>query len=446
MAETLARVERWLRGGANGPPDARAISDSSKIGRTTYGDLRKTSSQRGARTASLVQLSRLARLFRVPGPALLDRRSDPFWFEAQGMRWRYAGEARSASEHRLRLAAAGAIFGEPPEEISKRLQKTWTAEDREAPRLDATALRALVRAGLLERLVVPDLDRLPALEATELTKKLADALEPLGSSPRRVHVVRNLAHRDFDYDPLAPFQIAWVAHALVAEFVAENPAYVIGIAGGRHVATFVRTIGADSSPFPEGGDRRIEIVPLTREPLDDHRFELADALAADLAERAGRLLGPDRVRAPSFLSFSYLRNKQPEALRTDAVLRVRQRYSDLNLAIFGCGDKQDDGWIRWALSALGIETERDPVTDVCLNMLSEKAEPVPMLVGGERREFLGVSIAELQRVAAARDKLALLLTSGESKGFPLVVAVRSGCVNAVVCDETAAQAALAALA
>jgi hypothetical protein len=44
--------------------------------------------------------------------------------------------------------------------------------------------------------------------------------------------------------------------------------------------------------------------------------------------------------------------------------------------------------------------------------------------------------------AADPEKLGLLLTSGASKGSPLVAVVRAGCANAVVCDERAARAAL----
>ena len=40
------------------------------------------------------------------------------------------------------------------------------------------------------------------------------------------------------------------------------------------------------------------------------------------------------------------------------------------------------------------------------------------------------------------DRLALLLTSGPSKGQPIVVASRAGCADTVVCDVAAAHAAL----
>ena len=48
--------------------------------------------------------------------------------------------------------------------------------------------------------------------------------------------------------------------------------------------------------------------------------------------------------------------------------------------------------------------------------------------------------------AVAKKRLALLLTSGASKGLPLTLVVRAGCANAVVCDESAARAALEVLA
>jgi len=54
-------------------------------------------------------------------------------------------------------------------------------------------------------------------------------------------------------------------------------------------------------------------------------------------------------------------------------------------------------------------------------------------------------LAELQLLLEVLGRLALLLTSGASKGLPLTLVVRAGCANAVVCDEAAARAALEAL-
>ena len=42
--------------------------------------------------------------------------------------------------------------------------------------------------------------------------------------------------------------------------------------------------------------------------------------------------------------------------------------------------------------------------------------------------------------------LALLLTSGRSKGLPITLVVRAGCANAIICDQAAARAALEILA
>ena len=193
-----------------------------------------------------------------------------------------------------------------------------------------------------------------------------------------VRVVRNMAHSDFRCDPTAPFFVGFEAHALVADFLTRNPtAYTLGIAGGLHVATFARCIGARTSPFPDlpGSDKRFTLVPLTLEPFFEHRFELADALVGALGAKAGYLLGSARLEAPTLKPFGYLVDSVMEPQPIDAAAGLRRHYSQLDVGIFGCGDKEDDGWIQHTLKDLGIDLETMPATDVCLNMLSETGEP-----------------------------------------------------------------------
>jgi DNA-binding transcriptional regulator LsrR (DeoR family) len=93
---------------------------------------------------------------------------------------------------------------------------------------------------------------------------------------------------------------------------------------------------------------------------------------------------------------------------------------------------------------LGLTLERQPVTHLCLNMLDAEARPIPLNFGGVASEYVGVALRHI--VPVAQKGLALLLTSGESKGVPLTLVVRAGCANAVICDEAAARAALEVLA
>jgi hypothetical protein len=205
----------------------------------------------------------------------------------------------------------------------------------------------------------------------------------------------------------------------------------------------VRTIGTSSSPFPDlvGSDRRFHVVPLTLEPFHDHRLLLADALVGELQGRVANLLGPARVEAPTFKPFGVLRNRKKVKMFPGWWDGVRREYGGLNVAVFGCGAWEKDGWTSKLLRDLSWQFETPPATDVCLNMLTSDAEPLK-LPGKAITEFVGVSLADVQRVAQDPHGLALLLTSGTHKGLPLTIVSRVGCASAIVCDEAAARAAL----
>jgi hypothetical protein len=93
------------------------------------------------------------------------------------------------------------------------------------------------------------------------------------------------------------------------------------------------------------------------------------------------------------------------------------------------------------LHDLGWSFDTPPATDVCLNMLTRKAEEVE-LPGKKITEFVGASLNHVKRVAQDPHRLALLLTSGAHKGLPLTIVARAGCASAIVCDQAAAHAAL----
>src|SRR5262249_7750347 len=332
----LQRLERECRREPTDKNTASAIG--MRAG--TYCELKN-----GRRSPTFEQLALLCRYFDVPLYTFFPAELKLFLRERDGLRWEVRTGLERARERTIRDATDLALRGESHQTIADRLAGA------NVPRRAESTITMMVRAGLglgLVRLVL-SADAAEILDV-ELAGKLAEALAPVAPPGRTVavRVVRNFAHADFRPDPLIPFLIARIAHGVVAGFLEEHPeTYAIGIAGGVHVATFVRTIGSDSSPFPEGGDRRFHLVPLTLEPFHDHRFELADALGGEFQARAAMLLGPARVRTPSFKPFGYLEDRRIDVLETHSILMVREHYLTLDVAIFGCGDGSDDGWIEW---------------------------------------------------------------------------------------------------
>ena len=79
-----------------------------------------------------------------------------------------------------------------------------------------------------------------------------------------------------------------------------------------------------------------------------------------------------------------------------------------------------------------------------LNLLTAEGEPIE-LPESLRPAFMGADLRHLRGLASEDGKLALLLTSGASKGRPLAVVARAGYANAIVCDQAAARAALDAI-
>jgi hypothetical protein len=245
---------------------------------------------------------------------------------------------------------------------------------------------------------------------------------------------------------VAPYLVGRVAHHLVRDFLAaRKKAHILGIAGGQMVGTFVRSISGASSPFPvDNPDRSYMMLPLTLEPFGDHESGLADALVGELERRTTSLLGPGLVTAPTFTPTAGLApdGPLPDSL-SFAVAGVRRHYPKLDVAIFGCGDRRDDGWISRTLAELEGTPDPEPVTDVCLNLLSRDGQPIKLPVAPVG--FTGIGIHHIERVASRPHRLALLLTHGESKGRAATVVFKAQCANAVVCDQDAARAALKAL-
>ena len=437
IGELLKEHEKKRRPGKTVRETARAIG----IAIATYCDIRN-----GKRAPTFPQILRMARYFDLPCEAFLPPEWHVFAHQRDGLHWRLRPGLESPSQLVIRDATHLALDGHAPEEILKLV----ASDDGTSPHVDGTTLVQAVRAGvglgLAELLLSPSAGE---IQDSALAGDLAAALSSVAPSGAQVqvHVVRNFVHRTFQRDPLVPFLIAHVAHRVVGTFFRNHPqTYTLGIAGGIHVASFVGLVGADSSPFPEDGNRQFTLVPLTVEPFDEHRFDLADTLVGQLYSRAAMLLGHRRLNAHSCQPFGYVVDGQIGELDKQSIIVMRSQYRKLDVAIFGCGDKSIDGWMGWARRAGDKGFDPLPATDVCLNPISGDGTPIPLPdSGGLRCEHLGVAIEDIRSMTSDHGKLALLLASGTSKGLPITLVVRAGCANTVVCDQAAARAALTTL-
>lgn len=358
------------------------------------------------------------------------------------VRWHVRHNLRTSQLLALRDGTEAALEGRAPEVVAALF--AGADADAAAVRHALERITEKVRSAFtldVIHLITPDLD---AVQDLDLAAQLSAALSRLAGRPIAAQVVRNVAHPDFERDPIAPRLIARVAHRVVARCLKEHRTEVtMGIAGGIHLEAFVGSIGPASSPFPDEYDLRLTVVPLTLEPFHEHRFELSDALVGDLYRRATSVLGETPVHAPSFTPFGFQVDGKVGELDTRSIVQMRDLYLNLDIAVFGCGDGGDDGWIDRFQRTLCFHPEPAPETDVCLHFISATGQLIPLPNG---RQPLGASIADIRRLASQPRKLALVLASGQSKGRPIVLVVRAGFANAVVCDAAAARAALAAVA
>lgn len=396
----------------------------------------------------------LAHVFMESIEAMFDREDSDFLLERDGVAWRLAGLPRNARSRACQTASAMLLEGEGPAEIRAALQLIYADRGISPPTLEDHDLLDFAASGFAMGLV--RFEEFPkgepcANEDVGLASALLMALEKDAEehgvrtgTPNEVRVVKNLAHQAFGYDPAAPHQIARVGHAIVARhFERHQTIYTIGFSGGVHCATFVRAAGPESSPFADMfGTQRVTMVPLTLEPFDNHALPMADVVVGEMVDRASCLLGARRAKGETFQSFGYLVDEQIDRREHGALDSVRRHYRDLDIAIYGCGDLENDGWLECALRRVSLPASARPLTDICLNLLDENGASIK-LPGG--REFVGISQSDIQRVVERPGRLALLLTSGHTKGRPIVAANRAGCLDTLVCDQAAARAALSAL-
>jgi len=433
---------------------AMAERAGGKMSGQRVGQLR---SAQDPKSPSLTETVRLASATYLSLEQIVDRRAPLFPCERNGIAWRLSGVPQGTRPSACRIAVAQALAGESLDTIRTAVEGVYIARHQSPPALDEVSLRDMVQAGLDMGLArfesPPGGTEEDTCEDPELASELARSLQydskarPVNGSKHRprVRVVKNVTHASFALDPITPFLIARLAHRIVASHLREHPTtYYIGLAGGMHCSTFVRSTGAESSPFPDdSGDKQITFVPLTLEPFWNHQLPMADAVVGQMVAQARALLGARRVNGLTLQSFGYVTHERISRLDDAGITHVRQRYRDLDVAIFGCGDLESDGWLEQVIRRVTIDPAVRPATDVCLNMLAEDGTSIQL---SEQREFVGISLADIRRLVPRKDGLALLLTSGRAKGRPIVVASRAGCTDTIVCDQSAATAALEMLA
>jgi len=409
-------------------------------------------SKSGQKSPSLLEAARLAAGLYLSLEELPDRDTHLFPSERNSVAWRLSGVPQGTRPRACRIALGRLLEGQSQDEIREAIEAVYAAHDQRPLHLDESAVRDMIQGGLnmgLARFEPPPDAAEAVLEERDLASELAASLEhdphalPLNGSKRRpvVRVVKNLAHASFALDPVAPHLVARIAHEIVAEHLRiHRTVYSIGLAGGMHCLTFVHTAGAESSPFPDdSGDKQITFVPLTLEPFSNQQLPIANSVVGQMVEQSRGLLGSRRVEG---LTLQASRKVAGDQVSDGDDELMQRSYRQLHVAIFGCGDLESDGWLELAMR--GVKTEGDvlPATDVCLNLLAEDGSSIPLQDG----QFVGIGLADIRRLVQRDDRLALLLTSGRAKGRPIVVASRAGCVDTIVCDRAAAEAALEVLA
>ncbi len=410
--------------------------------------------RRRALSPSFTEAVRLALVGRLSMEELLDRHDAEFLPHRNGIAWRFSGMPTGPRAEACRAASARLLEGQSVDKIREAVEVIYTAFSPDVPVLEEAHLRdhassgfamGLVRFETLPKAELMDAEDVPL--ATLLAEALArDAVArnaPQGNPPV-VRVVRNMAHESFGADPAAPFLVARIAHDIVAAYIAARlTVYDIGLSGGMHCSAFVRTAGAETSPFPSAlSNNRLTFAPLTLEPFTNHQQPMADVVVGQMVEQARCLLGTPRAEGLTIQSFGYVVDERIDRLDSEVLNRVRRIYRELDIAIYGCGDLKTDGWLESVLNNVNIPGATEAVTDVCLNLLDKDGKSIPLPHG---REFVGISQADIRRLAQRPDRLALLLTSGAAKGLPIVAAARAGCVGHLVCDQAAARAALQVL-
>jgi DNA-binding transcriptional regulator LsrR (DeoR family) len=214
------------------------------------------------------------------------------------------------------------------------------------------------------------------------------------------------------------------ARALI-EALQDND--VIGLSWGRALSDMVNAL----RPAKATG---LELVQL----LGSLGNRMPEIDGAELVRRAAIALSAryHTLSAPMIVANDRVR----EALLSDPVIRETfDRFAKMTVAVVGVGSSRADqsslvrGGFVSANEARDL-VESGAVGDVCAIQLDAHGVPLKTTL---HRRIIGIDPGQLKSVP-----LRIGVASGTNKGEPLVAALRSRMINALVIDESAASAAL----
>jgi deoxyribonucleoside regulator len=258
--------------------------------------------------------------------------------------------------------------------------------------------------------------RHPLGRAAELELSFGTAFE--------LSFVRVLARGSFGERQIEQRLGELAARALIERL---NDNDVIGLSWGRAVAEMVGAL----QPARRTG---LQLVQL----LGSLGNRMPEIDGAELVRHAAATLSANvhTLSAPMIVANERIR----EALLSDPIIsETFERFAKLTIAVVGIGSSRADQSALVRAGFLSTAEARDlvengAVGDVCAIQLD--AHGVPLKTPLHRR-VIGIEPAQLKAVP-----LRIGVAAGANKGAPLIAALRSRMINALVIDESAAAAAL----
>ena len=401
------------------------------------------------RSPTVQQLVALARVFEVTPEFLLGEMS----LEGSGgVRWARRTPALSPSRTRFAVALERLLGGHPfnaelCREVALDEHLLTSADGREKLEWE---LGRLAQSAVF--LGVAELNVGPSAVDEELSARVQQILveDPFTAegveSRLKVTVLSSPVHETFqDGGHLGPLLVGNYGLGVLAQYLRNNQHVShIGLAGGFHVASLVHQVGLGELGWPE---RIYRVYPLTIEPFSK-QIALADALVGELCHRLGALLGARSIHGHSLRAFGYLTDEGDVVLRSRSVTSVLDQITDADVAVLGVGDSiTPDGSLQRVLAMQGYKLANPDraVADVCLNPIDENGARLSLRRTTKNiDQLIGVDPDQLRRMSLVdKNKLVLLLASGERKARSTRAIVRGGFVNHVLCDDNLAQAILA---
>jgi DNA-binding transcriptional regulator LsrR (DeoR family) len=258
-------------------------------------------------------------------------------------------------------------------------------------------------------------------EPTQRAYQLEDALAR-AYGPVEARVVANQPRQDVTAEA-GRLAASWLLEAL-------EPKQRVALSWGRTLHGMVQAVSPNSMPD-------VEIVPLVGGLSTSSRDAGNQELVRLLADRLGcthwYLHAPALFQSPTALQ---------ALLREPAIATALDAARTADIACVGIGDAHT-GSSSNILTGLALDgRERDrfeaagPVGQICGRFFDADGEEIDSCV---HDRILGVSLEDLQAIPSV-----LGIAVGTVKGPAIRAALAAKLVDAVVCDEAAAQAALSA--